>query len=246
MFLLRMMLIALRSLRANFIRSILAALGIVIGVGTVIAAVGVIEGATRDWLTDMQKVGSNVMWLRPGSTRQGGVTFAGVKPLGMDDVDEILADPTVAAAAPEIQSAAQIKFGSKNEVAMVVGTTPDFFEVFSFDAHRGRLFNRSEHIGNRPVATIGYDLAEKLFEARNPVGEEIRVGKRAFQVVGVMKEKGLVGFSDFDGQIYIPIGQARAMFRPRTLSLISVRGVDQDEQEETRTAIAAVLRRTHR
>ncbi len=91
MFLLRMMLIALRSLRANFVRSILAALGIIIGVGTVIAAVGVIEGATRDWLTDMQKVGSNVMWLRPGSTRHGGVTFAGVKPLGMTDVEEIRA-----------------------------------------------------------------------------------------------------------------------------------------------------------
>ncbi|MHC4611142.1 MAG: ABC transporter permease [Planctomycetota bacterium] len=246
MFLLRMLLAALRNLKANFVRSILAILGIVIGVGTVIAAVGVIEGATRDWLTDMQKVGSNVMWVRPGASRVHGRVFSMVKPLDPEDVDEILAEPRVAAAAPEIQGGSQVKFRNKNEFALVVGTRPEFCDVFSYHAEDGRVLTQSEHIGARHVAMLGYDLAEKLFETRNPVGEEIRIGRESFDVVGVMKEKGLVGFADFDMQVYIPILRAKAMFRPRSLSQISVRGIEQGDQEETKAAVASVLRRTHR
>ena len=246
MFLLRMLLAALRSLRANFVRSILAILGIVIGVGTVIAAVGVIEGATRDWLVDLQKVGSNVMWIRPGATKQRGVTVSLVNPLVPSDVEEILAEPSVAAAAPEIQIGSQVKFGSENEIALVVGTRPEFFDVFSYAAEKGRIFTRSEEIGGRRVALLGYDLAEKLFGVRNPVGEEIRVGRQSFVVVGVMKEKGLVGFADFDMQVYIPLSRAKAMFNRRSLSQISVRGIEEGDQDATRAAVAGVLRRTHR
>ena len=246
MFVLLMLVIALRSLRANFARSILAILGIVIGVGTVIAAVGVIEGATRDWLIDLQKVGSNVMWIRPGVTKQRGVTVSLVNPLAPSDVEEILAEPSVAAAAPEIQAGSQVKFASENEIALVVGTRPGFFEVFSYAAHKGRIFTRSEDVGSRRVAVLGYDLAEKLFGARNPVGEEIRIGRQSFRVVGVMKEKGLVGFADFDMQVYIPLLRAKAMFNRRSLSQISVRGADDDDQDATRAAVAGVLRRTHR
>ena len=245
MFFLRMLLAALRSLKANFVRSILSILGIVIGVGTVIAAVGVIEGATRDWLTDMQKVGSNVMWIRPGGTTRRGVTYAGVKPLQLEDMPEITAEPLVAAAAPEIQRGSQVKFGSKNEVAVVVCTRPEFFDVFGYEVGRGRLFNRAEDIGSRGVAVLGYDLAEKLFDQRNPVGEQIRLGRKALTVVGVMKEKGLVGFSDFDMQVYIPISRAQPMFNARTLTQICIRGVEEDDQDETRSAVASILRRSH-
>jgi len=246
MFFLRMVLAALRNLRANFVRSILAILGIVIGVGTVIAAVGVIEGATRDWLTDMEKIGSNVMWIRPGSARVGGRVYSQVKPLLIEDVDDILPEPSVAAAAPEVQGASQVKHGSKNEVAMVVGTRPAFFDVFSYQAERGRTFQSWESIGGRRVAVLGHELAEKLFGRRDPVGELIRIGREEFLVVGAMKEKGLVGFSDFDKQVYIPILRAKYMFNPRSLSQICIRGVSENQQEETRSAVASVLRRNHK
>jgi len=244
MFWLRTLLGALRNLRANFVRSILAILGIVIGVGTVIAAVGVIEGATRDWLNDMRKIGSDVLWVQPGSASVGGVTFAQVRPLAIEDVDQIEVDPSVSAAAPEVQSLSQVKFRNNNEVGMVVGTRSSFFEVFSYAVKSGRLFSTADDIGGRRVALLGYDLAEKLFETRDPVGEDIRIGNRAFTVVGVMKEKGLVGFADFDMQVYIPISQAFAMFNPRTLTQISVRGASLGDQD-TQAAVASVLRRTH-
>ena len=208
MFFLRMLLAAARSLKANFVRSILAILGIVIGVGTVIAAVGVIEGATRDFLADMKKVGSNVMWVSPGSASRGGVTFASVKPLKLEDVEDILDEPSVDAAAPEISRWEQIKYGSKNEVGQVVGTRVEFFDVFSYQAETGRLFGRSADIGRRRVAALGFDLAEGLFENRNPIGEQIRIGRESFTVVAVMKEKGVVGLSNFDRQVYIPISRA--------------------------------------
>ena len=245
MFFLRMLLAALRNLRANFVRSILAILGIVIGVGTIIAAVGVIEGATRDWLTDMQKIGSNVMWIRPGSTSRGGVTYNLVKPLQIDDVDDILALQSVASAAPEIQRGSQIKFGSENEVGLVVGTSPGFFDVFSYQVQKGRLFTVAEDIGRRRVALLGHELAEKLFGNRDPTDEQIRIGRESFTVVGVMKEKGLIGFSDFDKQVYIPISRARSMFNARSLSQICVRGIGKDNQEQAKSAVASVLRRNH-
>lgn len=245
MFVLRMLLAALRNLKANFVRSILAILGIVIGVGTVIAAVGVIEGATRDWLTDMQKVGSNVMWIRPGTVTRGGVTYNLIKPLRLADVDDIQTEPTVAAVAPVIERGSQIKFGNNNEIGMVVGTRPEFFDVFGYESAKGRLLTRADDIGGRRVAVLGYDLAEDLFEGRNATYEEIRIGRNAFTVVGVMNEKGLVGFADFDKQVYIPISRAQSMFNARSLTQICVRGRETGDQDETRTTVASVLRRKH-
>ncbi|HUU84382.1 MAG TPA: ABC transporter permease [Phycisphaerae bacterium] len=245
MFFLRMLLAALRSLRSNFVRSLLAILGIVIGVGTVIAAVGVIEGVTRDWLTDMQKIGSNVMWIRPGTVRRSGVTVSLLRPLQAEDTDDVQAEPLVAYAAPEIQRGAQVKAGNKNEVGIVVGTRPEFFDVFSYRAKKGKLFTRADDIGRRRVALLGHELAEKLFEQRDPVGDQIRIGRESFTVLGVMKEKGLVGFSDFDKQAYIPISRASSMFNARALTQICVRGVEDGDQEETRSGVASVLRRNH-
>ena len=245
MFFLRMILAALRNLRANFVRSILAMLGIVIGVGTVIAAVGVIEGVTRDWLTDMRRVGSNVMWVRPGTVKRGGVTVSLVKPLQIQDVDDVLAESQVASAAPEIQRVAQIKAGNKNEVGMVVGTRPEFFEVFSYRPQKGELFTRADDIGRRRVALLGHELAEKLFGRRNPIGEPIRIGRESLTVAAVMKEKGLVGFSDFDKQVYVPISRAVSMFNARALTQVCVKGLEEGSQEETRSAVASVLRRNH-
>lgn len=246
MFFLRMLLAAARSLRANFVRSILAILGIVIGVGTVISAMGVVEGATYDLVRDMSKVGSNVMWVRPGSARRGGVTVASVKPLSPEDVDDMVDDPTVAAAAPEIVRIDQIKYGADNEVAQVVGTSDGFFTVFSYEAASGRLFNRADTIGRRRVAVLGSDLAKDLFGTRTPLGEQIRIGREQFAVIGVMKDKGVVGFANFDKQVYIPITRAMTVYNVRSLSQISVRGEEHVEMEESRSAIAGVLRRKHK
>ena len=246
MFFLRTLVMAMRSLKANLVRSILAIMGIVIGVGTVIAAVGVVEGATHEWLSDMEKIGSNVMWVRPGAVTRGGVRFAGAKPLLPDDIDDILSDERIAAAAPEVQMPAQIKFGRKNEAAIVVGTRIEFFDVFSYGVESGRLFTRPDDMIGRSVACIGFDLSEELFGQRNPVGEEIRIGKHAFTIIGLMKEKGLVGFADFDSQIYIPLTRARAMYNPRSLTQISVRGQDLVSQDAARAAVSRVLRQKHR
>ncbi len=246
MFFLRMLLAAARSLKANFVRSILAILGIVIGVGTVISAMGVVEGATRDLMRDMSKVGSNVMWVRPGSTRRGGVTIASVKPLSPEDVDDMLDEPSVAAAAPEILRFDQIKFGAKNEYGQVVGTREEFFSVFSYEPQTGRSLNRADTIARRRVAVLGSEMAKDLFENRSPIGEQIRIARDAFTVIGVMKEKGVVGFANFDKQVYVPITRAMSMYNVRTLSQISVCGEDRADMEEARSAIAAVLRRKHR
>jgi putative ABC transport system permease protein len=236
---------SLRSLQANFLRSLLAILGIIIGVGTVIGAVGAIEGATRELKDSMRRVGSNVLWIQPGGRTVGGRFVGQVAVLEEEDVEEIKANPLVLAAAPEIRVGEQVKFGADNRVSMVVGTTPEFFEVFGYRAAEGQIFRRDAVIGSYRVATVGSELAKELFGDRDPVGETIRVGKQAFEVVAVMEEKGMVGFFNYDDQVYIPVSRARRMYQPRSLTTISVRSVGEKELDDVKGAVAGVLRRKH-
>jgi len=244
-FFLRTIWMSIRSLQANFMRSLLAILGIIIGVGTVIGAVGVIEGATRDLKESMQRVGSNVMWIRPGGKTVGGRHVGQVATLELEDVDEVRLHPLVHAAAPEVQVGEQVKFGATNRVSMVVGTSPEFFEVFSYQAESGEVFRRDAVIGRYRVALLGSKLAKDLFGDREPVGEQIRIGKQEFRVVGVMEDKGMVGFFNYDEQVYIPVSRAWRMYHPRSLSSIVVRSVDSDDLEGAKGAVAGSLRRRH-
>ncbi|GAF68593.1 unnamed protein product, partial [marine sediment metagenome] len=151
----------------------------------------------------------------------------------------------VHAAAPEVQVGEQVKFGATNRVSMVVGTSPEFFEVFSYQAESGEVFRRDAVIGRYRVALLGSKLAKDLFGDREPVREQIRIGKQEFRVVGVMEDKGMVGFFNYDEQVYIPVSRAWRMYQPRSLSSIVVRSVDSDDLEGAKGAVAGSLRRRH-
>jgi len=245
MFFLRTIWMAIRSLQANYLRTLLAMLGIIIGVGTVIAAVGVIEGATREWMESMQRVGSSVMWVRPGGKQVGGRHMTETAILERKDVEEIAARPKIDAAAPELLRGAQIKFGAENRASVIVGTTPAFFQVFSYEPEFGTVFRNDAVIGGSRVAVLGSKIAKDLFGSRDPVGESIRIDKGEFTVLGVMKDKGAVGYSDFDQQAYIPISRAWRMFNPQSLTSICVRAITSDAVDDAKESVAGVLRRKH-
>lgn len=246
MFFLRTLWMSLRSLQANYLRTLLAMVGIIIGVGTVIAAVGVVEGAMREWMDSMQRVGSNVMWVRPGGKRMGSRHVAEVAILKREDVEEIASRPLVQAAAPELLRGAQIKFGAENRASVIVGTTPEFFEVFNYESETGSVFRRDAVIGSSRVAVLGHKLARDLFGARDPVGERIRIDKSEFTVVAVMKPKGIVGYFNFDRQVYVPVSRAWRMYNPDSLTSICVRALRPQEVEEAKDSVAGVIRRKHR
>lgn len=245
MFFLRTLWMSVRSLQANYLRTLLAMVGIIIGVGTVIAAVGVIEGATREWMNSMQRVGSSVMWVRPGGKRMGSRHVAEVAILERKDVEEIASRPLVQAAAPELLRGAQIKFGAENRASVVVGTTPEYFEVFSYEAETGAIFRRDAIIGSSRVVVLGHKLARDLFGSRDPVGERIRIDKGEFTVLAVMKEKGVVGYLNYDTQVYIPISRAWRMYNPVSLNTICVRARQSERVNDAKESAAGALRRRH-
>lgn len=238
---------AARSLRSNFLRSILAILGIIFGVGTVIAAVGVINGATHDVLQSFQSAGSNVLWIQPGGGERRGRHQSNVAILEIADVEAVRASPLVLAAAPELITGDQVKYAGENRNVLIMGTDADFCDVFDYRPARGSFFGDDAVIGARKVAVLGAEIAEKLFgKGRSAVGEEIRVGRWAFRVIGVMEEKGLVGFRDFDMMVYIPISRSQRMYNPRSLTSIAAAGVPYADQADVKDSISAQLRRAHR
>jgi len=245
MFYLRILLSALRSLQANFLRSALAVLGVTIGISAVIAAISIVEGSTEEVIRSMQQVGSGVLWIKPGGVRVQGRHMESGAVLDTEDADAVARCSQVLAVAPEIHLPAQVRSAFDNRPALVIGTSPEYADILKYKAASGRFFNRAECVAIRPVAALGAKLAEKLFEGREAVGESIRIRGREFLIVGVMEEKGFVAGTMADYNVYIPIGRARRLLNPRSLSQISVEVSDPEAVDRIRREISAVLRRRH-
>ncbi len=245
MFYLRILLSALLSLRANFLRSGLAVLGVTIGIGTVIAAIATVEGSTKEVVESMQKVGSGVLWIKPGGMRVQGRHVESGRTLDMDDAEAVARSSQVSAVAPEIHGLAQVRSATDNRAAMIIGTTPEYAHILKYKATSGNFFSRAESVANKPVAVLGAKVAGHLFEQRQAAGDSIRIARVEFRVVGVMEEKGFIAGTLADLNVYIPITRARRLFNPRSLSQISVEVTDPQATDRVSRELGAALRRRH-
>src|SRR5512142_1799534 len=188
--------IALRALARNKMRSILTMLGIIIGVGAVIAMVGVGQGASQKVQDQIQSMGSNLLFVSSGTVTKGGLHmgWGQTKTLVDDDVKAILREvPTVAAAAPGSGSSAQVVFENQNWFTRVTGTTPDYFTVRNWPMAEGSSFTDDDVKLAANVAVIGDTVRQNLFAATDPIGQTVRIGNLPFQVVGVLVAKGQSG-----------------------------------------------------
>ena len=198
-------LLALRAIRRNLLRSFLTVLGIVIGVAAVITMVTLGNGATRSVTDQISAMGSNLLIVIPGQRfGPGGDNAPRFK---IADADALRAQVSAARlVAPVVNSSATAVFQANNWSTMVTGTTSDYFGAGNWEFASGRAFNDAEDRAGRAVCVIGETVRNKLFGAGDPVGEEIRVRQFACEVVGLLKSKGQSAMgSDQDDVIVMPL-----------------------------------------
>jgi len=244
--------IALRALARNKMRSVLTMLGIIIGVGAVIAMVGVGQGAKERAQQQIAAMGSNLLFVGSGTVNRGGMRlgWGATKTLVVDDQRAILREcPAVAAAAPGDGTSAQIVFGNDNWYTRITGTTPEWFQVRDWPVASGSTFTQSDVDTAANVAVIGETVRKNLFGATDPVGQTIRIKDLPFRVIGVLIPKGASAAmgQDQDDTIVIPLTTLQKKMNGNTwLQWIMVSATSRDTSYAAQQQITTLLRDRHR
>ena len=204
---------ALEALRRNPLRTLLTALGIVIGTAAVIVMIAVGDGARERLAEQIRSLGANLIVVSPGSVVSAGARLGSGsrQNLTLDDAAAIGRDiSSVQLAAPVVRGTAQVVNGNRNWSTMLVGGNNDFLEAREWALERGRTFSREESDGAGKVVILGRAVADALFDAAEPVGETVRVQMTPLQVIGVLGRKGQnTQGSDQDDLVIVPLSTAK-------------------------------------
>ena len=244
---------ALNTLKANRLRSLLTMLGIVIGNASVITLVGVGRGAQNLAENQLSNLGANVLFVVPGSndTRRQGVAFP--RTLVLEDAEAIAEQvPSVKRVAPQINANEVVQAGARSSTSAIFGVTPEFLPVRSFEVARGRFITAQDQQAARTVVVIGPDLRDKLFPNGGAIGSSLRIRDQSFSVVGVLAPKGAVFGSNQDENAYIPLSTMVSRLTGRdptygiSLSFISAEANDENSTSAAKFQISNLLRQRHR
>jgi putative ABC transport system permease protein len=248
--------IALRSLAANKLRSSLTMLGIIIGVAAVIALMGVGRGASKAIDSQINSMGTNLLFVSPGSTSSSGVrtaqgsaqTLTYEDALALNDPGNL---PAVAAVAPQVQAFGQVVFMGNNVNTQIIGVTAEYAAVRNYTVQDGEFIAEANVTGRSSVAVLGANVVSSLFTETNAVGQSIRINNVTFKVIGVLTAKGGSGMGNQDDQVLVPITTAMTrlqrgrMGSGNVVSQISVQVVDAKQMDAAVEQISAVLRDRH-
>lgn len=242
--------IALVSLARNKTRSFLTSLGIIIGVASVISMVSLGQGAYYSAQESISKMGTNLIMIFPGSQTQGGVRLGmgSITTLNISDVEAITNYcKSVAYAAPEVRTSAQVVFSSQNWVTTIIGIGNDTLKIRNWELQAGRFFTPLEIRSSAKVCIIGTTVQEKLFSNLNPLGKIIRIKKIPFEVIGVLTSKGGSSMGhDQDDVIMVPYTTLqKRILGISHLHLILVSAKSDDLVEEAKQEIRKTLRSQH-
>jgi putative ABC transport system permease protein len=237
--------VAWEGLMLNKVRSFLTTLGVIIGVGAVIVMMAVSAGAEAEIADQINALGANLIMVMPSMSRGGWGREAGPPPsLAYDDLAVLEGKITGINGISADQNTMQdVKGGDTTlEDISIVGTTADFIKVREYTVAKGRFLTDEDNDRANKVAVLGYDVAQELFGDQDALGQSVKIGSVKFTVVGVMAEKGVVGMTDYDGQMYIPITVVfkkftRARFGGNNLRMVYVSA----ESKETMDDVMAQL-----
>lgn len=246
--------IALRALRVNKMRSSLTMLGIIIGVGAVIAMIAVGSGAKKRIADQIASMGANILIVVSGSSTSGGLRHgAGTVPtLTVDDAKAIGTEvPGVRLVAPNISGIAQVVYGNQNWSTVIYGTTPDFLEIREWTLMSGRSFTQQDVDGAIKVCLLGKTVAENLFGGIDPIGQVVRIKKVPFSVIGVLAPKGQSTWGqDQDDIIFAPLTTAQkrlfGMQFPGMVRVITIQAREPEVMKTVEEQIIELLRQRHR
>lgn len=207
--------LSLRQIRRNLLRSFLTILGVVIGVSAVITMVSLGNGATQAVSDQISSLGSNLIILRPGQRLGPGRDAAGSAPFKLADVTAIHDQiDGVAAVSPVVNSSVTVVYMSQNWNTSITGTTADYLTTNNWTIGEGRIFSDSEEHAGAAVCVIGETVRKNLFGAQSPIGSRVRVKQFACDVVGVLASKGQSSMgSDQDDNILMPIKAVQRRLR---------------------------------
>ncbi len=249
---------ALGALGANKVRSSLTMLGIIIGVTAVISLISIGRGAQGAISSEIEGLGSNLIYITPGSTSQGGVRTASGSALTLTMTDAVALEdplnaPSLSGVAPEVSRSGQAVAQGNNTNARIIGVTADYERVRNLDVAGGE-FITPEHVeAGAAVVVLGSQSATDLFGDADPLGQTVYVNRVAFQVVGVLESKGGSSFTSPDEGFYVPITTAQSrlpgsqFYRgSRTVSSIAVQVKDPSLVDQAQEEIRQTLRRLHR
>ncbi len=247
------LIMAIRSLKINKMRSILTSLGIIIGVSAVIIMLAVGTGASKKIAKDMESMGSNLLMIRSASATSGGVRMGfGTKPsLTLKDAEAIEKTARgVLAVAPYSSGTAQLTYGNQNWSTTIGGTTASYLFIRNYEILSGRNFIKEDIKNNTKVAIIGNTVANELFGDVDPLNKTIRIGNVPFKIIALLKTKGQSGMGmDQDDLVFIPITTAqKKVFGtdfPGSIKMINVKAQSDTSMKTAEEDIDEILTKRH-
>jgi putative ABC transport system permease protein len=239
--------IALGALRANWFRALLTALGVVIGVASLIAVTAVSAGASRDISNSIRRLGANVVVADGEFISVGTRQSATDRTITPQDVADISKLPMVSAVAPhqDIESLT-VSAGRHKTNTWLAGVTSDYATIHNQRAALGRLISPTDESFGRGVAFLGQVARSRLFPGENPIGKTLRVGDSEFEVIGVQDRKGKLADENLDNRIFIPLPvMLRSLVGGTNTVHLDVRVTDESQIDPAQEAMSTVLRRNH-
>ena len=230
--------LALSRLRTSRLRAALTMLGVVIGVASVVALVGVGQGTTSSITARLSSLGTNLLTISPSGNSSTGLT--------LDDAAAIAKVDGIVAVAPEVQTSLTVAAGTKSTTTSIVGTSADYARVRAFDVWQGSFLTTMAVERGLRVAVLGATAASDLGLDATSIGTTIQVGGLPFTVVGILQPKGGSGFQNPDDQVLVPIAAVHKYFvAGDTVRTIGVSVASNDQMTAATTAITALLRERH-
>lgn len=239
---------ALEAIKINKLRSVLTALGVIIGVASIILLISISSGLQKYISGQFEKLGANAIFILPGKVRfgpQGGppravnkITFDIAERLDKEkgfDILEVL---------PFLQVDITAANRSQSKITTLVGTKPPYFERSEIRAEKGRIFTDVDNKSARRVAVVGKALAGDLYPGQDPVGKKITLSKKSFEVIGVLEVQGNVAGIDIDNQVIVPLNTARAITGSDQVNSILVRTTSTESIGNARSHVEKILKRT--
>ena len=241
---------ALDSLLANKLRSALTMLGVIIGVAAVIALLSLGNGFSAYITSEIQAIGTNLIVVIPNTeVTNGAVTLTAEDAAAL--ADPILA-PAIARVSPTVQGNQQVSYGNQNKRTGVLGVTADHFPINNIQLETGNYITEADLIGRTRVAVIGNGIARQFFGDNYPIGENIKINGAAYEVIGVLQERGGPPGVSGNDDVFIPLTTAQSRIYPnrtadgkRTVSTISVQAVSEEAVDAAIDQITLILRDRH-
>lgn len=240
---------AITAILANKVRSALSMLGILIGVGSVIAMLALGEGTKASMTADLERLGSNLIVVRANNAILRGVAMAegAAARLTLNDVKDIQGIPGIKKVNPTVQAGVQLVYQNKNWNSEVEGVSPEYASMRAAEPVQGRFFTDRENMTRAKVVVIGQTVREKLFGNEDPINKLIRINRIAFRVIGVLPEKGGSQWRDRDDVVAIPIMTAmKRLIGTDYLRTIEVEVESRERIQQVKDAIIPMLIKSHR